>query len=194
MPFYPTYTADDQQLLTRTILLTPTSRGSISISSSNPKAPPLINPNYYATETDRVMLREGLRQLGRILSLPVDSATADSEDTGFLSRIKISELCPDKFKPITPSSSDEDIDDRIRHMSEVMWHPMGSCAIGQVVDSNLKVFGPKENTNVNIRIADASIFPEPVATHPQATVYVVGKRAASMIAEEWRAKHNPVQK
>lgn len=42
--------------------LLPTSRGSITLASANPNDPPLIDPNYYATETDRVILRAGIRR------------------------------------------------------------------------------------------------------------------------------------
>ncbi len=46
-------------ITTETIILTPTSRGYVTIASSNPEDPPIIDCNFNATEADRYILREG---------------------------------------------------------------------------------------------------------------------------------------
>lgn len=58
-------------------------------------------------------------------------------------------------------------------------HPIGTCAmapqdLGGVVDSSLKVYG-----TANLRVVDASIFPQHLAAHTQATVYAVGEKVNS---------------
>ncbi|KAK1235754.1 hypothetical protein PQX77_001012 [Marasmius sp. AFHP31] len=62
-------------------------------------------------------------------------------------------------------------------------HPMGSASLmprelGGVVDENLKVYGTS-----NLRVADLSILPIMLATHPQGTAYGIGEKAADIIKE-----------
>lgn len=49
-------------------------------------------------------------------------------------------------------------------------HPVGTCSIGTVVDTQLLMSGCK-----NIRICDASVIPEPTIGNPQAYVYALAK-------------------
>jgi choline dehydrogenase-like flavoprotein len=60
-------------------------------------------------------------------------------------------------------------------------HPIGTCAmapqnIGGVVDSSLKVYGTD-----NVRVVDASIFPQHLAAHMQATVYAIGEKVCAAV-------------
>ena len=50
------------------------------------------------------------------------------------------------------------------HISE--YHPCGSCAMGDAVDSRLKLKGVR-----NLRVADASIFPNHVSGNIVSSVY-----------------------
>jgi choline dehydrogenase len=52
-------------------------------------------------------------------------------------------------------------------------HPAGGCAIGSVVDSDLRVQGVDE-----LFVADASVFPRHVTNNPNLTCFVVGEHAA----------------
>ncbi|KAL9586042.1 MAG: hypothetical protein Q9203_003999 [Teloschistes exilis] len=45
----------------------PSSRSSITISSKDPTAAPIIDPNYYATETDRHFMRQSWRTISRLM-------------------------------------------------------------------------------------------------------------------------------
>ena len=53
---------------------------------------------------------------------------------------------------------------------------------GGVVDERLVVYGVK-----GLRVVDASIIPLHICSHPQATIYAIAEKAASMILED-RAK------
>jgi choline dehydrogenase len=57
------------------------------------------------------------------------------------------------------------------------YHPVGSCPIGAVVDDDLKVYGID-----NLFVADASVFPAQVSNNPNLTCYMIGERAASLVA------------
>jgi choline dehydrogenase len=56
-------------------------------------------------------------------------------------------------------------------------HGAGGCAIGRVVDPELRVFGIE-----GLRVADASVFPRHVSNNPNVTVHMVGEVAAARIS------------
>jgi choline dehydrogenase len=64
------------------------------------------------------------------------------------------------------------------------FHPCGTCAMGAVVDEELRVHGVD-----GLRVADASIFPAHVTNNPNLTCFMVGERAAAMIKEEGHERH-----
>ncbi|KAL8681146.1 MAG: hypothetical protein Q9186_002739 [Xanthomendoza sp. 1 TL-2023] len=144
--------------------LLPTSRGSVRLASANPDDDPLINPNYYATEADRVVIREGMRLAMRAFETPEGQEIVDHE------------VVLNGFSPLTSTSTDEEIDARVRRSAATWFHPAGSAAMGKVVDCDLRVFGVK-----GLRVVDASVFPCPIGAHYQVATYAVAERAAEMI-------------
>ncbi|KAF9235938.1 alcohol oxidase [Melanogaster broomeanus] len=87
-----------------------------------------------------------------------------------------------------PSWSDDQLRDYIRSMVMSALHPIGTASMlprsaNGVVDDELKVYGTS-----NLRVADASIFPIHVGTHPQATLYGVAHRAAEIIKSNRKAE------
>lgn len=66
------------------------------------------------------------------------------------------------------------------------WHPIGTCAMGGrggvkdgVVDERLRAYGLN-----GLRVIDASTMPLQISAHPQATVYAIAEKGASMILED----------
>jgi choline dehydrogenase-like flavoprotein len=57
-------------------------------------------------------------------------------------------------------------------------HPAGTCRVGEVVDAELRLTGFG-----NVRVADASVLPEPAPVNPAAAVLSVGERAADLIGQ-----------
>ena len=103
-------------------------------------------------------------------------------DTAAAQGIIEEETTPKGMPRLTSAASDEDIDARIRGYSEVWHHSAGTAAMGQniqdsVVDAELNVHGLK-----NLRVVDASVFPEPISATPQATVYAIAELAAVLIS------------
>jgi choline dehydrogenase-like flavoprotein len=145
----------------------PTSRGSITLSSNDPTAPPRIDPNYYATELDRTMMRAGIRRALQVFQ--ESTALKDVIDT---------EVAPEGYPVLTTKSSDDEIDARVRRVANTFFHPAGSCAMGKAVDSELRVYGVD-----GLRVVDASVLPTPVAAHYQYCIYTVADRAADFIAD-----------
>ena len=50
--------------------------------------------------------------------------------------------------------SDEEIMDFVRRAGQSVYHPTSTCAIGSVVDPQLRVYGVE-----GLRVADASVMP-----------------------------------
>jgi choline dehydrogenase-like flavoprotein len=59
------------------------------------------------------------------------------------------------------------------------YHPCGSVAMGDVLDSKLRVKGVK-----GLRVIDASVFPNNVSGNICSSVYAVAEKGADMIREE----------
>lgn len=56
------------------------------------------------------------------------------------------------------------------------YHSCGSCAMGDTVDSKLKVNGV-----ARLRVVDASVFPNHVSGNCQSSVYALAEKAADII-------------
>ncbi|KAF2690836.1 GMC oxidoreductase [Lentithecium fluviatile CBS 122367] len=143
----------------------PTSRGSITLADTDPTMPPVIDPNYYATEADKTMMREGLRSVMKVLlGTPKVRETVESE------------LAPDG-KKLTVDLTDEEIDERVSRVGNTFYHPAGSVSMGSVVDATLRVKGVE-----GLRVVDANVFPVTITAHYQCVVYALAEKAADLIA------------
>lgn len=60
------------------------------------------------------------------------------------------------------------------------YHICGSVALGDALDSRLRVKGVE-----GLRVADASIFPNNVSGNIVSSVYSVGEKCADLIKEDW---------
>lgn len=143
----------------------PTSRGAITLASSDPKDNPVLDPNFYNSEADKVMLRNGIRQVTKLF---ID--TPEGRD------MVECEVVPEGCKPFALESTDEEIDARVRMLGGSFYHPAGSAAMGKVVDADLKVYGVK-----GLRIVDASVIPVSIAGHYQVATYATAEQAADII-------------
>ncbi|KAI0204442.1 GMC oxidoreductase [Astrocystis sublimbata] len=170
VPGIPGIPIDGTHISTSTMLLLPTSRGTVTIRSSSPADLPRVQPNYLSTQHDRDALVHATRRTIEVL-------TATENMKGIVE----SEAPPVKdglenLTPLTTETSDEVILDRLQRTGEQHQHSGGTAAMGSVVDGEGKVFGV-----TGLRVADASIIPVPLGGHPQASLYAVAEQLASMI-------------
>ncbi|KAI1130808.1 GMC oxidoreductase [Nemania abortiva] len=145
----------------------PTSRGTVTIESKDPKIAPLIDPNYFATEVDKVVWRQSLRKIAGLMTgdtaLGRDVVAAETPDLG--------------FEPLTIDASDEYLDRRVKAHCISTYHGCGTCSMGKVVDTDLRVKDVQ-----NLRVVDASVIPISIGAHIQAAVYALAEQAAVIIS------------
>ncbi|KAF8877062.1 GMC oxidoreductase [Gymnopilus junonius] len=142
----------------------PFSRGTIHAESSDPAAPPVIDPHYFENKFDLEVL---LQQIKFVCSLK----DVEPWKSGVLREVTPGPNC----------MSDDDLRDFIKNNVSSSWHTIGSCSMlprnkRGVVDPELKVYGTS-----NLRIADLSVVPLHIAAHTQATAYVIGEKVADII-------------
>ena len=156
---------DGSIIASSTMLLLPTSRGTITLSSPSPSDAPVINPNYYSTQADRTALIYGTRRVMQALM-----ETSAGKD------FVASEVVFPGLEALSFQSTDAEIDARIRNAGMAHKHAGGSAAMGKVVDADLRVYGVQ-----GLRVADSSVLPHPIGGHPQATLYALAEQAAEII-------------
>ncbi|KAJ7083088.1 alcohol oxidase [Mycena belliarum] len=149
-------------------LQSPFSRGTVHIQSKDPFEQPFIDPCYLTHDFDLFAHLAGYRAIEKLAQ------------TAPLAAIIVKH---------PPPRSDDKVIQYICASLASGYHYMGTAAmarrdIGGVVGSDLKVHG-----TTNLRVADASIIPMPIATHIQSTVYAIGEKAANLIQTEY-AKAN----
>lgn len=144
-------------------LLYPLSRGSVKLASKDPLAAPLIDPNFLADPQDIRSLVLGFKQMRRILSQPALSILGGKE-----------------FSISASAQSDQQIESFIRNHADSVYHPAGSCRMGQgvmdVVDAELRVRGIEA-----LRVVDASIMPNLVGGNTNAPVIMIAEKVADRL-------------
>jgi choline dehydrogenase len=143
-------------------LLRPRSRGSITLRSRDPLAPPAIQPNYLADPYDLTVLVASINLARRIAHAHAFDAYRGAEYLG-----------PD-------GESDDAIGAYIRERLETLYHPVGTCKMGgdamAVVDSALRVRGVE-----GLRVVDASIMPTLIGGNTNAPTIMIAEKAADLI-------------
>ena len=139
-------------------VLRPTSTGFVKLRSRVPTAKPRILHNYLATEEDRATLIAGVRRCLEIAEQPALRAVT----TG-------SYGAPERH-------DDASLIAHIERNSATIYHPVGTCAMGSVVDSELRVLGME-----GLRVVDASVMPTPVRGNTNAPTIMIAERAAELI-------------
>jgi choline dehydrogenase len=143
-------------------ILTPKSRGSVTLRSNDPSAKPWIRHNFLAEEEDVRVMADGLR-------LTMDIARAPA----------LTRYCREPF--VAPDSADDDaLRAHLARRSQTLYHPVGTCSMGSgpdaVVDAELRVYGVEA-----LRVVDASVMPVVPRGNTNAPTIAVAERAADLI-------------
>lgn len=142
----------------------PTSRGRIDISGAGVDALPRIQPNALATVEDEERVVAGGRLCARIMQAET------------MQKLVTAPMYAD-LRALT----DEGILDDFRARCGSVFHPVSTCRMGRdagtsVTDPDLKVHGVK-----NLRVVDASVFPNVTSGNTNAPTMMLAYRAAEMI-------------
>jgi choline dehydrogenase len=115
--------------------------------------------NFLTTEEDRQCMLAGMRKalevarqepLERVMRRPFSAPDGDS---------------------------DEEIMDFVRRAAHTVYHPTSTCAIGAVVDPQLRVYGFE-----GLRVADASVMPTITRGNTNAATIMIGEKASDLIS------------
>lgn len=139
-------------------LLTPRSRGSVKLASKDPTAKPIVRNDFYTAEEDMPRMIAGIELMLEICGQPA--------------------LRPYCVEPFTAPAGDseEALRAHVARTTFPIYHPVGTCAIGTVVDADLRVLGLG-----GIRVVDASVMPMVPRGNTNAPTIAVAERAADLI-------------
>ena len=148
-------------------LLRPKSRGEVTLKSADPFDDPSIDPKFLSHPDDMQDMIDGYKKMMEVLNTePFSKYIKDHTQT-----------------PID-INNDKEIEQALRTEADTVYHPVGTCKMGNddmsVVDSNLKV------RNVNgLRVVDASIMPTLIGGNTNAPTIMIGEKASDLIKSDW---------
>ncbi|KAJ7699532.1 aryl-alcohol-oxidase from pleurotus Eryingii [Mycena rosella] len=172
-----TFLANDKQVGPTTgnwvsiaiVVQSPTSRGSINITSSSAFSYPTIDPAFYTTAFDIGTAIHAVKAAQEFFSKPAWD--------GFIGA---------PFSDATNLDTDAKIEAYVRKWAMSNKHPTSTARMSKnsdksgVVGPDLLVKGIR-----GVRVVDASVLPFAVGGFPQAQVYIIAERAAALIKDAW---------
>jgi choline dehydrogenase len=141
------------------------SRGSVTLRSPDPLAPPVIRFNYMSHPDDWTEFRTCIRLTREIFAQEAFRPFVKSE-----------------IQPGARVQTDGEIDAFLREHAESAYHPCGTARMGRrddpmaVVDPEARVIGVE-----GLRVADSSIFPRVTNGNLNAPSIMVGEKVADHI-------------
>ena len=146
-----------------TVLLRPKSRGQVLLSDADPASAPRIEARFLSEPDDLELLLRGVKLGRRLLAAPAWNKVRGPE-----------------FRPGADVQSDDALRDYIRKTCGTVFHPVGTCRMGQdadaVVDPELRVQGVE-----GLRVVDASIMPTLIGGNTNAPTIMIAEKAGDMI-------------
>jgi choline dehydrogenase len=134
----------------------PESRGSVRLTSRDPRAPLAIAHGFLSEPRDAEILAEGVERLRRLTGSDPIYSYAGRE---------------------TRPGRDVDAPAHVRATARGFFHPVATCAIGQVVDGGGRVYGLDR-----LYVADASIMPTIPRANTNLSALALAERLAESIA------------
>ena len=143
--------------------IVPESRGTVTLRSADPAAPPRIQPGYLERDADLRTMIAGVRMVRDLMGQPA--------------------LDPYRGRELAPGAearTDGELEAWLRASAMTTFHPVGTCKMGidplAVVDARLKVHGL-----AGLRVADASVMPVITSGNTNAPAIMIGEKAAEFL-------------
>jgi len=140
------------------VIVKPTSRGKVTLRTPMADSKPCVLCNFLTTDEDRASMLAGVRIALEIASQPALKA---------IEREVLS---------APASDSEEDVLDWVARASQTVYHPTSTCAMGEVVDPELRVHGVE-----GLRVVDASVMPTITRANTHAATIMIAEKAADLI-------------
>jgi choline dehydrogenase len=135
-------------------------RGSLKITSTDPRRHPALRFNYLSTDNDRREWVEAIRCARRILAQPA-----------------FAELDGGELSPGPGVATEEEILGWVARDAETALHPSCTCAMASVVDpATMRVYGLD-----GLRVVDASVMPSVTNANIYAPTVMIAEKAADLI-------------
>jgi len=140
-------------------VIRPWSRGEIRLRSSDASEPPIVDHRLLGDERD----------------LEVAVAAARLLTRAFATAPLAGHVIGNNYHNPEPVT-DEEWRTIVRTTTTMGYHPVGTCAIGSVVDPSLHVRGI-----AGLRVADASVMPNIISGNTNAATIAIAEKAAELI-------------
>ena len=144
-------------------LMRPESRGHVTLKSADPTKHPAISFNYFAAESDRRAMIDGLHRTREMASQRAFDGLRQGE-----------------IAPGPDIQSDEEIMTWMRRVVSTEYHPCSTCRMGVREDSVTDGEGRVHETE-GLRVVDASIMPHNVTANLNAPVIMIAEKLADAI-------------
>ncbi|PZC73782.1 hypothetical protein B5X24_HaOG208793 [Helicoverpa armigera] len=151
-------------------LLYPESRGEVILNSTDPDEKPIIKLGLYSHQRDVERHAEYVQHYYEKVKAHYNKSNGyEFVDPGL-------EMC----KGLKNGTHDY-WKCYIRGMSTTLYNYVGTCAMGSVVDSKLRVIGVK-----GVRVADASVMPKIVGANVEASVNIIAEKLVDILIEKYK--------
>jgi choline dehydrogenase-like flavoprotein len=142
------------------VVVNPSSRGRVLLRTPLPDSKPRVLSNFLTTDEDRAVAVAGIR-----LALEI----AEQEPLRSVAR-----------HPYSVPDGDDDtaILRFVERAGQSVYHPTSTCAIGAVVDPQLRVYGVE-----GLRVCDASVMPTITRANTNAATIMIAEKGADLIRE-----------
>jgi len=144
--------------------LRPESRGTSRITSTDPAEAPAIKPNYLSAEEDRRVAAQSIRHARAIVGQPA-----------------LARFAPEEVRPGLAFESEGDLRRAAGEIGTTIFHPVGTAAMGTVVDARLRVNGVG-----SLRVIDASVMPTITSGNTNAPTMMIAEKGAAMVLTDGR--------
>ncbi|MYL98607.1 choline dehydrogenase [Novosphingobium sp. FGD1] len=139
--------------------LRPESRGTTRIVTTDPGTAPAIRPNYLSAQEDRRVAADAIRLTRAIVAQPA-----------------LARYHPEEVRPGLSFQSEEELRRAAGEIGTTIFHPVGTAAMGTVVDAHLRVRGMG-----SLRVIDASVMPTIVSGNTNAPTMMIAEKGAEMV-------------
>ncbi len=138
----------------------PESRGYVTLKTANSEDAPALHPNYLSVEQDLIDLRNGFRETRRVFMQPAfDPYRGEQMKPG----------------PDVDVDNDDELDAWLRATGETLYHPVGTCKMGNDVSAVTNIHGQVHGME-GLRVVDASLMPTLIGGNTNAPTIMMAEK------------------